>query len=524
MDELLQLGIAAYQSGKRDEARRLLSTYVKQNPNIEEGWGWLFNVCDKDNERLYCLKQVVRINPQNEKANQLIIKYSTLKQPINQPVIEKIPDHDFKNDALALKVTRFLVIFQVSALIIGIIFTLVRLSSVALFVTYLALILLLGSLTWFYIRYRTYPIVQEKRKLSQRESNLQAQILAHSTNIKLTQQNREKIKQAEQAELSASLQNLQKKHIESGLTNTRIAEADIPGIGPGLKQRLSANGFSTAASVTPNVTNIEGFGPAKTQTILDWRNKVYSNLNASKPTCLPAEIQNQINNKYEIHHANNDAEERKAQETKTKLVDASNEIQPRIKALAPFSFISFLRYALGSKGFVAAITGAIIVISLICLGSGATFGAIAASVPTSTLTPTITLTETATLTLTETLIPTYTDTPTITLPPTVTDTSTITFTPTITDTPTLTLTPTRTFTPTRTPTRTPTKTITRTKTATPRPYIPQPTQPYIQPTSNNPSGASAICKDGTYSYSQHRRGTCSGHGGVSVWLNPNLPP
>jgi hypothetical protein len=36
--------------------------------------------------------------------------------------------------------------------------------------------------------------------------------------------------------------------------------------------------------------------------------------------------------------------------------------------------------------------------------------------------------------------------------------------------------------------------------------------------SDNPSGATAICKDGTYSYSQHRSGTCSGHGGVRSWL------
>lgn len=33
-----------------------------------------------------------------------------------------------------------------------------------------------------------------------------------------------------------------------------------------------------------------------------------------------------------------------------------------------------------------------------------------------------------------------------------------------------------------------------------------------------PAGATAICRDGTYSFSQHRRGTCSHHGGVSVWL------
>jgi hypothetical protein len=33
-----------------------------------------------------------------------------------------------------------------------------------------------------------------------------------------------------------------------------------------------------------------------------------------------------------------------------------------------------------------------------------------------------------------------------------------------------------------------------------------------------PAGATAICNDGTYSYSQHRSGTCSHHGGVRVWL------
>jgi len=33
-----------------------------------------------------------------------------------------------------------------------------------------------------------------------------------------------------------------------------------------------------------------------------------------------------------------------------------------------------------------------------------------------------------------------------------------------------------------------------------------------------PAGASAQCRDGTYSFSQSRRGTCSHHGGVSRWL------
>lgn len=41
-------------------------------------------------------------------------------------------------------------------------------------------------------------------------------------------------------------------------------------------------------------------------------------------------------------------------------------------------------------------------------------------------------------------------------------------------------------------------------------------RPYYAPSV--PSGASAQCGDGTYSFSQSRRGTCSHHGGVAEWF------
>ncbi|KKW22752.1 MAG: hypothetical protein UY67_C0036G0002 [Candidatus Kaiserbacteria bacterium GW2011_GWA2_52_12] len=40
--------------------------------------------------------------------------------------------------------------------------------------------------------------------------------------------------------------------------------------------------------------------------------------------------------------------------------------------------------------------------------------------------------------------------------------------------------------------------------------------PYYAPSA--PAGATAQCRDGTYSFSQNRRGTCSHHGGVAEWL------
>lgn len=37
--------------------------------------------------------------------------------------------------------------------------------------------------------------------------------------------------------------------------------------------------------------------------------------------------------------------------------------------------------------------------------------------------------------------------------------------------------------------------------------------------SSPPPGATALCADGTWSFSQHVKGTCSqGHGGVQQWL------
>ena len=44
------------------------------------------------------------------------------------------------------------------------------------------------------------------------------------------------------------------------------------------------------------------------------------------------------------------------------------------------------------------------------------------------------------------------------------------------------------------------------------------TVPRPETCSSAPQGATAQCRDGTYSFSKHRNGTCSHHGGVAKWL------
>jgi uncharacterized protein YraI len=60
-------------------------------------------------------------------------------------------------------------------------------------------------------------------------------------------------------------------------------------------------------------------------------------------------------------------------------------------------------------------------------------------------------------------------------------------------------------------------------TYTPSYVLPQIYTPPSQTTSTsrpnyNSSGATAVCRDGTLSYSHNRRGTCSHHGGVARWM------
>ncbi len=74
MDDALQQGIAAFKAGERENARRLFIEAVKQQPDSEAAWGWMYSACQTDVERIHCLKQVFRLNPGNAKAAERLEK------------------------------------------------------------------------------------------------------------------------------------------------------------------------------------------------------------------------------------------------------------------------------------------------------------------------------------------------------------------------------------------------------------------------------------------------------------------
>jgi len=105
----LQSGIAAYKSGKRENARKYLIAAVKENPKDENAWGWLYQVANNDNERIECLKKATAINPNNEKAIQLLNKLltpsltsiPTMTNPQQQEQVNPLSHHQKKSIPLA---------------------------------------------------------------------------------------------------------------------------------------------------------------------------------------------------------------------------------------------------------------------------------------------------------------------------------------------------------------------------------------------------------------------------------------
>lgn len=93
MNDLLQQGITAYKAGKREEARRLFVSAVKQNPENELAWGWMYQTSVNDKERIFCLKQMLRINPGNEKTSQLLNQYLA---PVAPPPPQAAPPVEIK--------------------------------------------------------------------------------------------------------------------------------------------------------------------------------------------------------------------------------------------------------------------------------------------------------------------------------------------------------------------------------------------------------------------------------------------
>ncbi len=68
IDIVVEQGITALKHGDKKTAKHLLISVLKRDPNYAKAWSWLYNVADTDEQRIRCLREVVRINPTIEEA------------------------------------------------------------------------------------------------------------------------------------------------------------------------------------------------------------------------------------------------------------------------------------------------------------------------------------------------------------------------------------------------------------------------------------------------------------------------
>lgn len=293
---------------------------------------------------------------------------------------QNLPD-----DFLARKVFQYLFIAELVALLPILLISFTKFASFGFIISFLIFLAFLGMYIWLYIRYQTFPAVKEKNRLQVEINKAKSHIQRENIHIQNARQGRDHLFQAEKNELIAALKNLQSEYIINGLSKSNITNAAIPGIGPKLKSRLASHNIHTAADVTEHVvTRINGFGAAKTQAILSWRNVINAQLEASKPPSLAFEQENDIKQEFQMHHKENDASEQKAQDNRNKLEIQLHDLLPLLNSFVGITFRNYVMQTFRLQGWAASIIATGLIISQLCLGATTTLGTTASVIPTNT--------------------------------------------------------------------------------------------------------------------------------------------
>jgi hypothetical protein len=348
----------------------------------------------------------------------------------------------FEDDASSRKATRFLLLFQIPAVGIVLALILFQFYSLALSLSCITFFVFAGMALWLYFHYQKIPLVQEKSQLQWRAIDLGHKIATEGKIIQAAIRKRTVLFEDQQDEFNVVLQNSQQTYIKNGLEGSYIKEAQIPGVGPKLKERLAEHQILNAAQIIgERLSKIPGFGDSKRQALFRWKSTLRAQFESTKPARLTDEETETLNGKYRALHHENDTAERNAQARKRDFTNELNTIRPRLEQLAPITFIAYISRSLDSRRTVGVLLALLLIAAQFVSSVSAAASTFIASMPTAMTTPTQTFTPTNTFT------PTITETPTATAEPSQTSTSTMPNTPSLTSTPPDTATPFQTFTP-----------------------------------------------------------------------------
>jgi LSD1 subclass zinc finger protein len=83
LNDLVAQGNESLKAGDKLNARQLFISAIKQNPNSEEAWYGLYNTIENAEQRIRCLQEILRINPANDKARQLLEQHQSSENFLN---------------------------------------------------------------------------------------------------------------------------------------------------------------------------------------------------------------------------------------------------------------------------------------------------------------------------------------------------------------------------------------------------------------------------------------------------------
>ncbi len=123
MDSRTEKAIAAYKDGNTELSRKLTMSILRQDPKNELAWILLCKVANNNQERVYAIKRVLEIDPENQKAKKLLEKYQeevdqSRKKPtklIKKKIVQKPEGETHKPKNLNL-------IFMILMIALGVIF------------------------------------------------------------------------------------------------------------------------------------------------------------------------------------------------------------------------------------------------------------------------------------------------------------------------------------------------------------------------------------------------------------------
>jgi len=85
--EFYAKGVQAARAGDRQVARDLIARAVKADPGLVQGWWALAHLVDDQQKKIFCLRQVLKIDPAHEKARALVNKLEQKPRSAPQQVV-----------------------------------------------------------------------------------------------------------------------------------------------------------------------------------------------------------------------------------------------------------------------------------------------------------------------------------------------------------------------------------------------------------------------------------------------------